>query len=155
MPRIFQNASVGASGRRRLVPMMGIDYIAGNIEQKKSKHGPYGARVASMGGRTRKWSTINFLQVNPAGRHRSTAVKASEIQQRQDFKTACQSAVATVQSAAAASALQQTWREGTVIKGKDPNNYATVRGWVTAVRWVQIGNGEAITPTTDTWPPAN
>ena len=71
MARIFQNASVGASGRRRIVPMMGIDYIAGNIERKKSKHGPYGARYASIGGRTRKWSTINFLQVNPAGRARS------------------------------------------------------------------------------------
>ena len=155
MPRIFQNASVGASGRRRLVPMMGIDYIAGNIEQKKSKHGPYGARTASMGGRTRKWSTINFLQINPAGRHRSSAVTAAEIQRRLDFATACQSAAATVQSAAAASALQQTWRAGTVIKGKDPNNYATVRGWVTAVRLFQIENGETITPQTDTWPPAN
>ena len=154
MSRTFQNASVGASGTRRLVPMMGIDYIAGNIERKKSQHGPYGARYASIGGRTRKWSTINFMQVNPAGRHRSTQVKASEITQRNNFKIACQSAAATVSNPAATSSLQQTWRMGTVIKGKDPNNYATIRGWVTAVRWEQIANGEEITPQTNTWPPS-
>lgn len=155
MPRTFQYASVGASGTRRIVPIMGIDFIAGNIELKKAKHGPYGARTASIGGRTRHWSTINFVQVNRAGRGRTTAITAAEINRQQMFSTACKSAVATLMNAQVISVLNTQWMNGTVVYNTDPNKYATKRGWVTAIRFKQLENGESITPTTDTWPPSN
>lgn len=153
MARDFQKASVGASGTRRLVPMMGIDFIAGNIELKQGKHGPYGARPASIGGRTRQWSNINFVQVNRAGRGRSTQVKASEIQARQEFATAVKSSAATVANVSVLNALMLDWRNGATYLSQDSNTFATMRGWVTAVRWAQIQNGIQITETTNTWPP--
>lgn len=162
MAEKWQNANVGTSGRRRLVPMMGIDFIAGNIERKQPEYGAggsgvsairYGRRPACIGGRTRKWSNINFIQVTPSGARRNTPVKASELQQRQYFAIASQSAAATIMNPAAIAALQADWRAGSTRKNKDSKAYATLRGWVTAVRLNQLYAEEEITPTTNTWPP--
>lgn len=163
MAEKWSNANVGSSGRRRIVPMMGIDFIAGNIERKQPEYGAggsqslgrYGRRPACIGGRTRKWSNINFVQVTPSGPRRNTQYKTSEILWQTNFRIACQSAAVTINSPGAMAALQADWRAGTVRYNIDSKRYATKRGWVTAVRIAQINNGEQITPTTDTWPPAN
>lgn len=155
----WQKANVGASGRRRLIPMMGIDFIAGNIERKQpeygagGKKGGYGGRPACIGGRTRSWTNINFFQVTPSGARRSTPTKASEIQQRLHFATATQSAAATVKNPSALSALMADWRIGSTRYRIDSKKYPTMRGWVTAVRLSQIADDVDIKPTTDTWPP--
>lgn len=155
----WQRANVGASGKRRLIPMMGIDFIAGNIERKQPEYGAggkkyaRGTRPACIGGRTRNWTNVNFFQVTPSGARRHTPVKTSEIQMRQYFTTASQSAAATVQNPSALNALMTDWRTGATRHNIDSKKYPTMRGWVTAVRFDQITNGEQITPTTDTWPP--
>lgn len=161
MARQFTNANVGTSGRRRIVPMMGIDFIAGNIERKQPEYGAggsqsgskYGRRPACIGGRTRKWSNINFVQVTPSGLRRNTPYKISEIQWQQNFGIACKSAAATVQNPAVLNVLMTEWRNGATYLGQFSNRFATMRGWVTAVRMAQIGMGIDIKPTTDTWPP--
>lgn len=161
MARQFSNANVGTSGRRRIVPMMGIDFIAGDIKRKRPEYGAgsfnhpntqtYGIPPANMGGRTRKWSTINFLQVNKG--YTGRQAKTSEIVQRQNFATASKSAAATVQNPAVLNALMTDWRNGATYLGQFSNRFATMRGWVTAVRMAQIGLGIDIQPTTNTWPP--
>lgn len=160
MARQFSNANVGTSGRRRIVPMMGIDFIAGDIKRKVPEFGAgakdhpynsYGIPPANMGGRTRKWSTINFLQVNKG--YTGRQAKPSEIAQRQIFATASKSAVATTQNPAVLNALMTDWRNGATYLGQFSNRFATMRGWVTAVRMAQIGSGIDIQPTTNTWPP--
>lgn len=160
MARQFSNANVGTTGRRRIVPMMGIDFIAGDIKRKVPEYGAgakdhpynsYGTPPASMGGRTRKWSTINFLQVNKG--YTGRAAKPSEIAWRQNFATASKSAAATVKNPAALNALMTDWRNGATYLGQFSNRFATMRGWVTAVRMAQIGSGIDIQPTTNTWPP--
>lgn len=159
MARVFNKPNVGSTGRRRIVPMMGIDFIAGDIERKgrpaRSGEGqdkPYGIKGPSIGGRTRKWSFINFLQVN-SNAARSTAVTQSESEQRLNFANAVRSANATVQNLTAKAQITADFINATVRVGVNPNNYATERGWVAAVRFAQIKAGQTITPTTDTWPP--
>lgn len=155
----WQKANVGVTGRRRLVPMMGIDFIAGNIERKQPEYGAggkkagRGGRPACIGGRTRSWTNVNFFQITPSGPRRNTPPKASEIQQRLRFATATQSAAATVINPGALSALMADWRAGSTRYNIDSKRYPTMRGWVTAVRLNQIADGVDIQPTTDTWPP--
>lgn len=152
-----KNAGTGARGRRRLVPMMGIDFIAGNIESKKTpiKRGgnyPYGVRGASIGGRTRRWSDINFLQVNEAGANRAPLVASSEtLQRRLNFKNATLSANATVINLSVLTLVQMDFLNGVVRQNVDPKQYATIRGWVTAVRMAQIVAGVDVTPTYTDW----
>lgn len=157
MARNFVKPNVGSTGRRRIVPMMGIDFIAGDIERKGrparsgfTESKPYGVKGPSLGGRTRKWSFINFLQVN-TNAARSTAVTEGEMTQRENFSNAVRSASATIQNLTASAAVQGDFIGGVVRQGVNPNNYATARGWVAAVRFAQIKAGQTITPTTDTW----
>lgn len=161
MARQFTNANVGASGRRRIVPMMGIDFIAGDIKRKVPEYGAgarehpnnsYGIPPANIGGRTRKWSTVNFLQVNKGYTGRTT-INPNEYAQRQHFATACKSAAATIKNPAVLNVLMTEWRNGATYLGRFSNRYATMRGWVTAVRMAQIDSGIDIQPTTNTWPP--
>lgn len=162
MARQFSNANVGASGRRRIVPMMGIDFIAGDIKRTAPEYGAggtgnrtrttYGVSPANIGGRTRKWSNINFFQVNPAGR-RITDFNQSQRTAQLWLATASQSSAATLMNPAVLATLQADWRYGTTYLGRNSNQYATMRGWVTAVRFAQLNAGIDIQPTTNTWPP--
>jgi hypothetical protein len=138
--------------------MMGIDFIAGDIKRTIPKYGAgafssnYGVPPASIGGRTRKWTNINFMQVNKAGGNRHTAT-AGEIAVRTMFTNASKSALATMMLPANIAVLQAEWRTGTTFLGCNSNTFATMRGWITAVRIAQILNGVDIQPTTTTWPP--
>lgn len=151
--RTFQNAYVGTTGRRRLVPMLGIDFIAGQIARKRqplpSRSDAYGLNPASIGGRTRKWSTINFLNLQTKNRY--TNFSSSQLDNMDHFTTASKSADRTVKNPAVITAIQIDWKNATVRQGVNPNDYATARGWVFAVRMAQIADGVQITPTTDTW----
>lgn len=159
MARNFVKPNVGSSGRRRIVPIMGIDFIAGDIERKgrPARSGatdtkPYGVKGPSIGGRTRSWSFINFLQVN-TNAERSTSVTTEEQTQRENFSNAVRSANATINNLAVAASIVRDFSAGTIYLNVNPNAYATLRGWVSAVRFAQIKAGQTITPTTDTWPP--
>ena len=159
MAREFTRPNVGASGRRRLVPMMGIDFIAGNIETKKGPisgrqtgdaSDPYGVKPASIGGRTRLWSFINFLQVNPANRPK-TQPDQDAMQRRLNFSTARKSALATLRNLSVLTQVMLDFGNGVTRQSVSPNDYATVPGWVMAVRMAQIAAGQTITPETNTW----
>lgn len=163
MARTFTMPNVGARGRRRIVPMMGIDFIAGQIERKGSPVAsrtaptstvakPYGQKPPSIGGRTRAWSFINFLNVD-ANMGRSTDVTAAELAIREDFRICTLSALATYQNLDTQAKVTTDFRNGVVYGGISSNDYATPRGWVMAIRKQQIESGQTITPTTTTWPP--
>lgn len=151
-----KKAGTGARGRRRIVPMMGIDFIAGNIESKSTPitrggRYPYGTRPASIGGRTRAWSDINFLQVNPAGMNRVAAATVEVLKRRVNFKNAVLSSRNTVINLMVLTQIQQEFLGHVVRQGVNPDLYATMRGWVTAVRMAQIAAGQTITPETVDW----
>lgn len=163
MARSFVMPNVGARGRRRIVPMMGIDFIAGQIERKGSPIAqrdtdfteqikPYGQKPPSIGGRTRPWSFINFLNVD-ANMGRSTQVKQAEIASRDHFRTCTLSALATIQNLQVLAQVNADFAGGKTYGAVSSNDYATVRGWVMAIREAQIANGQTITPETATWPP--
>lgn len=161
MARQFANANVGASGRRRIVPMMGIDFIAGDIKRKDPEYGAgglknrggayrYGVPPANIGGRTRKWTNVNFFQVNKAGRNYRVP-KATETAWREHFSNCAKSTIATIQNPANISRLQTEWRAGTTYYNYNSNQFATMRGWVMAIRIAQ--GPDVVTPTLNTWPP--
>lgn len=91
---------------------------------------------------------------------RNSPLSSREIQLREHFTIAAQSAKATVQNLAVLTKIQADFtgtgypsypspvrtREG-VFSG----NYLTERNWVFAVRMAQLANGEQITGETDTW----
>lgn len=164
MARSFVMPNVGARGRRRIVPMMGIDFIAGQIERKGSPIPnrmsgttnivkPYGQKPPSIGGRTRAWSFINFLNVD-ANMGRSTEVTAAELAARENFRISASSALATVQSLQVLAQVNADFANGVVYGGVTPNDYATPRGWVMAVRQAQIASGVQVLPDDTRWPPS-
>lgn len=144
-------ANVGATGRRRIVPMMGIDFIAGDIARRGEPVPRYGVKPASLGGRTRTYSTINFLTVKPSDLKRRTPATPEERQQRINFSNAVKSSAATLKDITVLTRIGLDWNGSVVRQGVNPDNYATVRGWVTAVRLAQIADGQTITPTTTDW----
>lgn len=150
------NKNVGSSGIRRIVPIVGIDFIAGNLATKSDlvKRGttyPYGSRPASIGGRTRRWSQVNFMQVNPAN-FRVDAPNASQTAARTNFTIAVKSALATIGNLAVVTRIQEDFYINNVVRaGVDPKQYATLRGWIAAVRQAQIKAGDQITEETNTW----
>lgn len=155
MARTFTKPNTGSIGRRRIVPMMGIDFIAGQIELKGkvvSRDGVkvYGTKPPSMGGRTRNWSFINFLHID-RNAERTSVPSQAEVDNRSAFSNATQSANATMQNLGVVAAVQADFKAGTSRQGVDPNNYATLRGWIAAVRMAQQAAGTSITPTTNTW----
>lgn len=153
MARTFTKPNVGTSGRRRIVPMMGIDFIAGNIENKKGPvRNEYGVKPASMGGRTRSWSFINFLQVNPSGK-RTVNYDEEATRLRAQFSTAVKSSRATTMDLTVLPRVQADFKNAIVYGGIDPNNYATLRGWISSIRYAQISAGVAVTDTYTVWPP--
>lgn len=163
MARSFVMPNVGARGRRRIVPMMGIDFIAGQIERKgapinqrqgpgESPIKPYGQKPPSIGGRTRSWSFINFLNVD-ANMGRSTNVTQAELASRENFRISTLSALATYKNLSIQAQVTTDFRNGVVYGGVRSNDYATPRGWVTAIRREQINMGVQVTPTYTVWPP--
>lgn len=163
MARSFVLPNVGARGRRRIVPMMGIDFIAGQIERKggpipqraassSTVVKPYGQKPPSIGGRTRSWSFINFLNVE-SNMGRSSAPTAAEVGNRTNFTNATLSALATSENLQVLSRVLADFQAGTVYNSISPNDYATPRGWLTAIRMDQIASGVNVTPTYTVWPP--
>ena len=159
-----QHPNVGASGRRRIVPMMGIDFIAGDIDTKaepireRTTTGgtvkyPYGKKGVCFGGRTRFWSRINFMSVSTNSRN--AFVTANQITARTNFTNGTGSSRATLEDLTVLTRVQQDWIADTNYLGVIPHNYATIRGWVTAVRMAQIAEGVQVTPEYTTWPPQN
>lgn len=150
--------NVGATGKRRIVPIVGIDLIAGNLAPKRDlifrgtdgDTAVYGARPASIGGRTRRWSTINFMQVNPSN-VKIDQPTAADIQRRQNFNISIKSMGATLKNLQVLTTVQSDYAYRVVRQGVDPYEYATLRGWVMAVRYAQLRDGQEITATTDTW----
>lgn len=154
MARSFMKPNVGSTGIRRIVPMIGIDFIAGDLKKKgrvvkRGDDNPYGFKPASIGGRTRKWSFVNFIAIS-SNVYDADPTNA-QLNQRENFTIAVQSANATIQDLSSVAQVTLDWKEGTVRVGINPNNYATIRGWVAAVRQAQIEAGTTITPTTSTW----
>lgn len=154
MPRQFVMPNVGARGRRRIVPMMGIDYIAGQIERKGSpiasrgdNSKPYGQKPPSIGGRTRVWSFINFLNVD-SNMGRSTEVTSVEVATRTTFANAVKSMNATFRDLTKVGLINVDFKNGTIYGNLNPNNYATPRGWVMAIRFTMGAE-----PTDTSWPP--
>lgn len=154
MARQFVLPNVGSTGIRRIVPMIGIDFIAGDLKKKgqtvaRGTSKPYGIKPANIGGRTRKWSFINFMQVNTNQFQDNPSSAQSTA--RENFATATRSANATLENLSVVPSIIVDFKEGTPRQGVDPNKYATHRGWVAAVRSAQIAAGQSITPTTNTW----
>lgn len=154
MPRQFILPNVGSTGIRRIVPMVGIDFIAGDLKKKgptvsRGSTKPYGLKPANMGGRTRKWSFVNFLQVN-TNQFEDNPSNA-QMEARSNFANATRSANATCENLTSLAKVIMDFKDGTARQGVDPNKYATHRGWVAAVRSAQIAAGQTIEPTTDTW----
>ena len=154
MARQFILPNVGSTGIRRIVPMVGIDFIAGDLKKKgqtvsRGSAKPYGIMPANMGGRTRKWSFVNFLQVNTSQFQDNPS--NDQLTARENFATATRSANATLDNLAVVPLILVDFKEGTARQGVDPNKYATHRGWVAAVRSAQIAAGQSITPSTNTW----
>lgn len=148
-----QKAGTGAVGRRRLVPMLGIDYIAGQIKRKRKLSNEalkrYGFNPASIGGRTRSWSTINFLNVEIPGFNRAQTATQLDIQEK--FTIAVKSARATRMNPASLQKIFVDIQNNTPRMGKAYTNYATLLGWLTAIRFEQLTAGQEITETTVSW----
>lgn len=148
-----QKAGTGAIGRRRIVPMLGIDFIAGQIKRKRKLTNValqrYGFNQPSMGGRTRSWSTINFLNIEVPGFNRNKT--SDELARQEQFRIAVKSAQATIMSPSSLQPIQIDIANNTPRMGKYYSDYATLRGWVMAVRWAQISAGQEITETTTAW----
>lgn len=146
--------NVGSTGIRRIVPMIGIDFIAGDLKKKgqvikRGTANPYGFKPASIGGRTRKWSFVNFIAIS--SNVYDAVPTTAQLDQRENFAIAVKSANATINNLSSAAQVVLDFKNGVVRVGINPNNYATQRGWVAAVRQAQIEQGTTITPTTDTW----
>lgn len=149
MARDFTSPNTGAIGRRRIVPMMGVDFIAGQIEIKSGPlrnrttnagitKTPYGVKPASIGGRTRSWSFINFLNVNSnKGWGNPKSASSEQLNQRSIFTASTSSAIKTVKNLMVLTQVIDDWANNTPRLGVYPNNYATLRGWVCAVRVAQ------------------
>lgn len=153
MATTLSKPNVGATGRRRIVPMMGIDFIAGNIENKKGPvRDAYGVKPASMGGRTRRWSFINFLQCNPSGRQTAEPTEDQQLL-RNSFTLAVKSANATAKDLTVLPRAQTDYTNGVKYQGINPYDYATFRGWLMVIRRAQISAGVPISENYTTWPP--
>lgn len=162
MAREFIAPNVGSTGKRRIVPIMAIDFIAGQINQKgspiesretsngKTYYAPYGMKGPSIGGRTRKWSFINFMHISKGG-FRKTPLTIGEVEQRNRFITAQSSARKTLTSLSVLTKVQEDFTNGVTRAGANPSEYATILGWVFAVRMAQILAGQEITADTTSW----
>lgn len=141
--------NVGSTGHRRIVPMIGIDFIAGDLKKKGKINERYGNKPASMGGRTRKWSFVNFLLVSS----NAPLPPATTSQQtgRLNFANATRSSAATLDNLTQRAKIIADFKNGKVCQGVDPTIYATINGWVSAVRYAQIMAGVEITPTYTDW----
>lgn len=144
-----EKTNTGAIGRRRIVPMLGIDFIAGQIARKYKPNPRYGQKPASIGGRTRKWSTINFMQLQIKGR--TAMYSAADLERQANFTIASQSATNTLKTLPVFQSVLTDFLTNKTRQGVPASAYATARGWCMAVRYAQILAGAEITPETTDW----
>lgn len=143
--------NVGATGRRRIVPMTGVGFIAGQIQSKTI---PYtGKRPASMGGRTRYWSTINFLNINlQPGRH--TPWTASELARQDYFKVVSQRVAAMYKNPADVQKMLTSYQNSLTLPSAYEGVYAAdclnVYSWAWQVIYARAGGDTSQVP--EHWP---
>lgn len=143
--------NVGATGSRRIVPMTGVGFIAGQIQSKKL---PYsGKRPASMGGRTRFWSTINFLSVNLSpGRHTPWTVE--ELSRMACFGAVSHNVAAMFKNPAQLQKIQTSYSNSYNLPSAYEGIYAAdclnIRSWAWQVIYARSGGSAEDVPTT--WP---
>ena len=90
---------------------------------------------------------------------RSTPISMEEQKARNNFTKAVKSAQATLMNLAVLTIIQSDFTghnlpAHTAVRTREgvfSGDYNTMRGWIVAIRLVQIAKGEEITETTDTW----
>lgn len=144
----WSKQAVGASGVRRIVPMLGVDYIAGQIQIKKK---PYsGTKKASMGGRTRFWSTTNFLNIS-SGAQRMTPLSASELVQREQFGNSSKYASDVTKTPTTLQLVLTDFSNGTPRNGIDPADCLNLYQFVWRATYAYQAGGGTL-PQQPTWP---
>lgn len=118
----------------------------------------FGGRVINRKTRSAGAYKINTFYFRKNGRQ--TPPSSSEIFHREDFAICQASALATLQNLGVYDQILADFRNQSLSEsitpvpiraGVNSADYATMRGWVFAVRMAQKAQGTSITPTTDTW----
>lgn len=144
----WSKQAVGASGVRRIVPMLGVDYIAGQITIKKK---PYtGGKKASIGGRTRFWSTTNFLNV-ASGQGRTTPLTAAELSRQQAFGDTSKFAHKTYVNPQTLQSLMTSYATGVISHGVDPADCLNLYQYLWRAAYSFQASGGTL-PDVATWP---
>lgn len=144
----FARQAVGTIGRRRIVPVVGVNYIAGQLAFKNK---PYKSnKTASIGGRTRYWSSINFLSI-ATGLGRTTDFTAEELNRIEMFTKAAQYTALVMHNVTSLQAIQTDISNDTPREGKYRTDFISIGNWVTSVAYNAQANGKTL-PTTPTWP---
>lgn len=144
----WSKQAVGASGFRRIVPMLGVDYIAGQITIKKK---PYsGNKKASMGGRTRFWSSVNFLNVS-SGQGRSSAYTPEELDRFTKFGNTSTFSHKTYINPTTLNALLTDFHAGNIAHGVDPADCLNLYQYLWRAAWQYQQEGGTL-PAVATWP---
>lgn len=143
----WSKQAVGTTGVRRIVPMLGLDYIAGQITIKKK---PYsGGKKASMGGRTRFWSTTNFLNVS-SGRY-EVSQDPIHVQVRQRFRDTSTFSHKTYINPTTLNALVTDYRAGNISHGIDPADCLNLYQYLWRAAYAYAAGGGTL-PDVATWP---
>ena len=144
----WSKQTVGNTGVRRIVPMLGVSYIAGQITIKKK---PYsGNKSASMGGRTRYWSTTNFLNIS-SGRGRTTPYTSEEIDRIERFSATSTFSSLTIRNPQTLNALQTDFKAGNVAHGIDPADCLYLYQYLWRAAYAYAAAGGTL-PQVATWP---
>lgn len=144
----WQKQPVGDSGVRRIVPMLGVDYIAGQIQLKGK---PYsGGKKASIGGRTRFWSTTNFMSIS-SGLRRQTPYTASELERQDKFKLVSQTTSLYNKTLPVVQAVTTDLTNNTAREGIYPAEAVSRYNWMWRVIYAFIDGGGTL-PQSPTWP---
>lgn len=118
----------------------------------------FGGRVINRKTRRAGSYKINTFYFRKNGR--STPPTPNELFQYGNFSICQASALATLQNLSVYDQIQADFRNQSlsdsitpvpIRAGVNSADYATMRGWVFAVRMAQMTQGTTITPTTDTW----
>ena len=144
----WSKQAVGDSGVRRIVPMLGVDYIAGQIKIKKK---PYsGKNKASMGGRTRYWSTINFLNIS-SGAGRTSPYTAAELARQDQFGNSSTYASLICKTPQTLNSIMTDMSNGTPRNGIDPADCLNLFQFAWRAAYSYQENGGTL-PQQPTWP---
>lgn len=143
----WSRQDVGTSGRRRIVPVLGVGYIAGQIAIKNK---PYtGEKKASIGGRTRYWSSVNFLNVS-TGRYIDDP-NAQQIAQRERFGDTSTFTKKTMMNPQTLNAAMTDFKAGNIAHGIDPADCLNLRYYVWQAAYSFAAGGGTL-PDVATWP---